>query len=334
MAKINRFYLLIAAFICSNAYDASAGVVDCGNIEYLDTAEDCYDYWTDIFHKGELTQQKHNETFGGIDDNICDGWEDTGHAEDPGALCQHLHTGNLADYCCKFTTNGEGPCKNVLLGLDTCESTDTGGDSGGGTVVEIWECSTDEDAAKRYDEYSRIITSVTENFYSGIGYAPSDFDKFELDTRYLCKKNWDGSECDNGNPDSNDGGLMPCAKCYEPDIDALVSRACDQNTNGNKEARDTCWDIYKEKIQCDAVVDPCPSGEYMDPKDGCQPCEDYMLNGKYHAEKVASDGGRQNAYQTCYVPQNVEIEDDTGFFVHVTDCYYTGSQGGRGDWCR
>ena len=262
--------MLIAAFICTHSYDASAAVVDCSNIKNLSEAQQCYKDWNRNFtYEGWKAELELHPNIEGI--NFCGSWngdidEDTGE--------QYLHNTcidvipeELANYCCNLKSNGGTSCEYVVLGWDTCESTDTGGDTGGDTVVEIWECSTDEQAAERYDENSRIITSVTEQFPSGVGYAPSDFDKFELDTRYLCKENWDGSECDDGNPDSNDGGLMSCARCYEPDIDKLVSRACDQNAN----EPDICRQIYAGTIKCDAVLDPCPPGEYMDQKYGFAP---------------------------------------------------------------
>ncbi|MBR1953535.1 MAG: hypothetical protein IKA25_00475 [Alphaproteobacteria bacterium] len=128
MAKIKRFYLLIAALIYSKSYAVNAAELDCSTITGLSHAQSCYTDWYTRYQAGNLTYSayKNSGLFGG-DYHTCYAWSDVaenGDEIDDLAHCTELYEAELAGACCaSASTNNTPDCESILQGFDTCKST-------------------------------------------------------------------------------------------------------------------------------------------------------------------------------------------------------------------
>ena len=122
MARINRFYLFIAALVMSKTYSASAAIVQCDD-NMIDKGLTCFQDLT----TGDLTYDFIQAN--GYDKSVCLVWDftDENGTGDPfpDSICIEIDYDNLANNCC----DGDRVCERVVMGYDQCDS---GGGSGGG----------------------------------------------------------------------------------------------------------------------------------------------------------------------------------------------------------
>ncbi len=132
MAKIKRFYLLIAALIYSKSYTLNAAQIDCSGITGLSHAQSCYTDWYTRYKNNNFTYSayKNSGLFDG-DYHTCYMWSAPAENDDEidnWAYCTELYDDELAGACCESaSTNSTPNCVSVVQGFDTCkqESGDT-----------------------------------------------------------------------------------------------------------------------------------------------------------------------------------------------------------------
>lgn len=117
MIKINRFYLLITAFVLLKTSNTFA--ISCDDI---DGPQECYD----IYSKYSIQYSEYHSN-GYSFCLMWDGLEDADGNNLPNSICEEIDTESLAEDCCMGYADD---CASVLTGRKTCDI-DTG--SGGGT---------------------------------------------------------------------------------------------------------------------------------------------------------------------------------------------------------
>ena len=310
MAKINRFYLLIAAFICTHSYDASAAEVDCSNIKNLSEAQQCYKDWNRNFtYEGWKAELELHPNIEGI--NFCGSWngdidEDTGEHYLHNT-CIEVIPEELANYCCNLKSNGGTSCEYVVLGWDTCESTDTGGDSGGDPEYPLGACD-DEYAQGVLAEISGALENV-DNFVNSLP-TQDDFDGMGIKA---CEE-WS---------DPDEYGVEHCTIVTGS---VVAEYECGHITQAYY---DYCMRMYHGEILCSGNM-PCDEGQYKSGTE-CLLCEAMRWIDKDKNEhdiknvKPATTTGA-DSQADCYIPANTTgLEDATGYFSYTGNCPYYGS---------
>ena len=321
MAKIKRFYLFIAALVFSRPYAALAYDVNCTSITNLSSAQSCYNNWVQKYESGSLTYGAWKAAgFDGSDYHTCYMWSPDyvdGNEDQYAswATCQELYYDELAGYCCQYSyTSDFYTCTEVLQGNATCNSS---GGNGSGSAV-YWDCS-DEQVNETVTEYSMALEKA-QQFDSNYGcFTEWDLVQEGFDAEVACNY-WDGASCDDGNAYDEEGNLKSCAECCNVDVQNLEWQACQTTTNPGQ-----CIDWRNGDIQCSEGLPSCAEGEYWAGSDGvCRPCPEYEFDdGSYDSFATSLEGAMSK--NSCFIPRDYQLWDESGDFSFVSNCFYSGS---------
>ena len=310
MAKIKRFYLLIAALIYSRSYALNAATVDCTSIYGITQAKACYRHWHTKYENRKFTYGDWQAAeFSETDYATCQSWspdfiggEESEYA--PSAICNELYEDELASFCCETAGSTHYKCTDIVQDykydyVNTCDQ------------IAFMNCQ-DSQEAEMISEWEEAITR-SEEFTSGC-YDAQYLDSRGYEPESSCLDPWDGYD--------EDGNVNYNAECCNIDRDRTVSTDCYTMTSDPER----CWLWYKGKIQCEEYEeDPeCGSGTYLS-AGNCIACPEYEYDdGSTAGDFIWSDKPAYNE-NACYVPKNIELWDDSGTFVFNWDCHYTGS---------
>lgn len=140
------------------------------------------------------------------------------------------------------------------------------------------------------------------------------------------------------NPDDSDMMQENCCgmyssgdlECWDVCLGRNISQYCDSESSGGHDIP-TCSPGYGY----DTIEDwctPCSSGQYsmLDTQDNelgepchdyyCVNCPAYTINNK-NLYIAATDNGATDK-DSCYIPPNLQISDDTGIYEYNAKCYY------------
>lgn len=302
MAKINRFYLLIAAFICSNAYavDCSDSKVDIGR------AKECHTF---LLNNRQLFPPDFRNCGIYNPENWCDnGWSGSdadGNLVDDYSTCSNVIQDGLEETLCQ----DDSICIKVLKGEIDCteEDDDTGGDSGGDPEYPLGACD-DTDTQGILSEIEGALDNV-DNFVNSRP-TQADFDGMGIKA---CEE-WS---------DPDEYGVEHCTIVTGS---VVAEYECGHITQAYY---DYCMRMYHGEILCYGNM-PCEDGQYKSETE-CLLCEAMRWIDKNNNEhdiknvKPTTTTGA-DSQADCYIPANTTgLEDATGYFSYTGNCPYYGS---------